>query len=192
MRADLIKKGSVTAAMADAAKDVAAQDAQIAAERASEVDAALSGAAAETQAVANMESSQAVASALFRAGERVECRHGGGAKSYPGRVAQVNADGTYAIEYEDGDKENGVVAELIRSLEEDNKLATESGRAGSAQASARDASARESSARGSTRDGGPTFSEGQRIECRHGGKAKYYIGRIARAFPDNTYDVDCE
>jgi hypothetical protein len=43
----------------------------------------------------------------------VDVRHGGGKKPYPARIGKVNGDGTYDIVYADGDKEDGVAAEMI-------------------------------------------------------------------------------
>jgi hypothetical protein len=31
--------------------------------------------------------------------------------------------------------------------------------------------------------------EGQQINCRHGGRSKYYPGAITRCLPDGTYDI---
>ena len=50
-----IKKGSITASMVDAAKDVEAEAEAVAAERAKEIDANLAAAAADTQADSNIE-----------------------------------------------------------------------------------------------------------------------------------------
>ena len=40
----------------------------------------------------------------FKEGDAVECRHGGGPRSYPGTVVKAHGDGTYDIDYDDGDK----------------------------------------------------------------------------------------
>lgn len=53
----------------------------------------------------------------YEKGEEVDVRHGGGKnnkkKLYPARIGVVNGDGTYDIEYDDGDKEQGVTAEMV-------------------------------------------------------------------------------
>ncbi|GMI29033.1 hypothetical protein TeGR_g2542, partial [Tetraparma gracilis] len=52
-------------------------------------------------------------------GDKVEARYRGGAKFYPGKIARVNGDGTFDINYDDGDKEEDVKERLIKSLEKD-------------------------------------------------------------------------
>ena len=53
----------------------------------------------------------------YAVGERVEVRYRGNARYYPGRIFRVRRDRLYDIDYDDGDKETRVSAELIRSLE---------------------------------------------------------------------------
>ena len=53
----------------------------------------------------------------FREGDKVEARYRGNARAYPGRIARVNGDGTYNVDYDDGEKERGVAADLIKLLE---------------------------------------------------------------------------
>ena len=50
-----------------------------------------------------------------RVGDRVEARWDGGARWYPGRVAEVNDDGTLAIHYDDGYSEGRVAAVDVRA-----------------------------------------------------------------------------
>ena len=52
----------------------------------------------------------------LREGEEVEARYRGKARYYPGRISSVNRDGTYDIDYDDGEKEIGVREDLIKSL----------------------------------------------------------------------------
>ena len=59
----------------------------------------------------------------FREGDKVEARYRGKARAYPGRIARVNRDGTYDVDYNDGDKERGVAADLIKLLESDSYAA---------------------------------------------------------------------
>jgi len=95
----------------------------------------------------------------FREGEKVEARYRGKARYYPGRINRDNRDGTYDIDYDDGEKERGVQGELIKSME---------GGGG----------------------GGGGFREGEKVEARYRGKARYYRGRINRDNRDGTYDID--
>ena len=68
-------------------------------------------AAASSTAVADE-----AAAPAFEAGAVVEARFDGGDEWFPGRVAAANADGTYAIAYDDGDEEAAVAGGLVRRL----------------------------------------------------------------------------
>ena len=50
----------------------------------------------------------------FVAGAKVEVRYNGKNKFYPGVISRVNADDTYDITYNDGDKESNAKPEFIR------------------------------------------------------------------------------
>ena len=50
----------------------------------------------------------------FSLGDRVLAKWKGKAKAYPGTISAVNDDGTYNIDYNDGDKETHVTANLIK------------------------------------------------------------------------------
>ena len=39
---------------------------------------------------------------------KVEARYRGRSRYFPGRIARENRDGTYDIDYDDGEKEQGV------------------------------------------------------------------------------------
>ena len=41
----------------------------------------------------------------FREGDRIKARYQGETTYYPGNISCVNSDGTYDIEFDDGDKE---------------------------------------------------------------------------------------
>ena len=53
-------------------------------------------------------------SGKFDVGDRIECRHEGGDVYYPGVIKRARKDGTYDIDYDDGDKEKSVEASLIK------------------------------------------------------------------------------
>jgi len=55
------------------------------------------------------------ATAILRVGTKVEARFGGEDEWYKGEIKEANLDCTYAIEYEDGDKEEKVARSLIRA-----------------------------------------------------------------------------
>merc|ERR1712159_519670 len=50
-------------------------------------------------------------------GMKVEARYRGKSRYYPGKIRRVDRDGTFDIDYDDGEREMGVAEELIRSLE---------------------------------------------------------------------------
>ena len=47
-------------------------------------------------------------------GTKIEARYRGKARYYPGRIARARLNGTYDIDYDDGEKEMGVDKELIK------------------------------------------------------------------------------
>ena len=110
----------------------------------------------------------------FNVGEKVEALYKGRSKYYPGRIARVREDGTYDIDYDDGEKESRVREDLIRSLEKRSSSPSKRG-------AVEDAS-------DSERDGGLVV--GARVEARYKGRSKYYPGEIVRVRSDGTYDID--
>ena len=50
----------------------------------------------------------------LKEGQEVEARYGGESEWFPGTIKTINADGTYDIDYADGDKETKVIAEFVR------------------------------------------------------------------------------
>jgi PUB domain/EF-hand domain pair/Histone methyltransferase Tudor domain 1 len=110
----------------------------------------------------------------LREGDKVEARYKGRSRYYSGTIKRVNRDGTYDINYDDGERELSVDAELIRSLE---------------------TAARSSPNRGTTRtdsidDNSNTISSGDKIEARYKGRERYYSGTVRRANRDGSYDID--
>merc|ERR1719183_808863 len=57
----------------------------------------------------------------FTSGQRVEANYGGKGEWYPGVIANCRPDGTYGIDYDDGDKERGVHPKLIRAAGEEEQ-----------------------------------------------------------------------
>ena len=52
----------------------------------------------------------------IQVGDAISAAHGGGAEWYSGRVAEVAADGTYAVRFDDGEHEEGVQRGAIKPL----------------------------------------------------------------------------
>ncbi|KAH8047674.1 tudor domain-containing protein [Aureococcus anophagefferens] len=107
----------------------------------------------------------AKAPAAFAVGARVEARYKGKGKYYPGTVSAYDGDGTYAVDYDDGEQEKGVAEELIRGVESKPEKASAGGSGGA-------------------------FLKGAAVEARYRGKSKFYPGKIARDNGDGTYDID--
>ena len=73
--------------------------------------------------VDSSEDSEAPASSVvYHVGDRVDGFYQafrGPRKFFPGHITAVHSDGTYDIEYDDGDKETRVAAGFIRHYEDD-------------------------------------------------------------------------
>ena len=50
----------------------------------------------------------------FDVGSKIECRFQGGDSWFPGTISKANSDGTFYIDYDDGDVEDNVIATFIR------------------------------------------------------------------------------
>jgi Ca2+-binding EF-hand superfamily protein len=96
-------------------------------------------------------------------GTKVEAAYRGQSKYYPGRISRVRLNGTFDIDYDDGEKEVGVDKSLIKTLG--------GGSRGSPSRSSR-------------------LSEGDKVEGNFRGRGRWYPGRIRRDRGDGTYDVD--
>ena len=105
----------------------------------------------------------------LREGDKIEARYRGRSRYYPGRIARDRGDGSYDVDYDDGEKETRVLEEYIKQTGGDD--------------SPRDSR----SPRGRR---GSRLSEGDAIEARYRGRSKYYKGRIARDRNDGTFDID--
>ena len=79
---------------------------------------------------------------------------------YPGRISRDRGDGTFDIDYDDGEKETRVLEEYVKS------------------------------AGGGGDDGGGGMRVGESIEARYRGRSKYYPGKIGRVHSDGTFDID--
>ena len=98
--------------------------------------------------------------------QKVECNYGGEGKWYPGSIAKVNSDGTFNISYDDGDSEENVPADRIRSLRDAAEPAAIAASAGQA-----------------------VFSVLQKVEGNYGGEGKWYPGSISKVNSNGTYNI---
>jgi hypothetical protein len=110
-------------------------------------------------------------------GTAVEARYKGRERYFQGLVRRVNRDGTYDIDYSDGERELGVLAEYVKPL-----AAVAAPAAQTAAATVVDSSSSEVS--------GVALSEGATVEARYKGRARYFPGTIAHVNSDGTYDIN--
>jgi hypothetical protein len=96
-------------------------------------------------------------------GMKVEGNNRGRGRFFPGRIKRDRGDGTYDIDYNDGEQESRVKEEDIRAL-----------------------------GGGSTNTNGASgkFNEGAKVEGNYRGKGKWCDARIKRVVSDKTYDLD--
>ncbi|KAL7993230.1 hypothetical protein Plhal703r1_c75g0172521 [Plasmopara halstedii] len=81
-------------------------------------------------------------------------------------ISRCRLNGTYDIDYDDGEKETGVAFELIRSV----------GKKVSGDA---DDDVKQKK-----------FKEGDKVEAQYKGKSRFYSGVISRCRLNGTYDID--
>src|SRR5204863_20230 len=103
----------------------------------------------------------------IRVGSKVEGRYRGREKWYPGVVTRVNSDGSYDIDYDDGEKETRVRREYVRLIE--------------VYGSSR--SPKKSSTLNKLR-------VGAKVKARYRGRDKWFPGVISNDREDGTYDID--
>ena len=101
-------------------------------------------------------------------GMRVKARYRGGKEYYGGKITRVNADGSCAITYDDGDRELRVKRSMIKA---------QGGSSSRSGASSRD---------GVESDGEGDLEVGMRVKARYRGGKEYYAGKITRVNADGT------
>ncbi len=101
----------------------------------------------------------------FTEGQKVEANYRGRGKFYPARIRRDRQDGTYDVDYDDGESETRVKEDLIRSVDPSGEKTETESKPGQ-------------------------FTEGQKVEANYRGRGKFYPARIRRDRQDGTYDVD--
>jgi hypothetical protein len=94
---------------------------------------------------------------------KVEANYRGKGRYYTGKIAKENRDGTFDVDYDDGEFEGRVEPENIRSLEKGG---------------------------GGGGGGGGKLEVGMKVEANYRGKGRYYTGKIAKENRDGTFDID--
>jgi hypothetical protein len=141
-------------------------------------------------------------------GAPVQARYKCGDKWYTGKVEKVNADGTFDIRYDDGDGDEGLEREFVKTMaqllaeqeaEEEEKVAAAAAAAAeaavtvaAAEAAAAAAAAAASGGKGGKggKGGGKqrrTLEVGASVKARHGGK--WCPGRVETANADGSYGI---
>ncbi|CAM9753461.1 unnamed protein product, partial [Laminaria digitata] len=140
----------------------------------------------------NNSRSRSDASGPMLEGDKVEANYRGRGRFYKGRISRVNLDGTFNIDYDDGEKERGITDDLIRVLESGGGGGGGGGGGRSASPSSRlKAIAGRVTARSTTDSDVGKLKKGDAVEARYRGRGtKFYKGRIVRVNSDDTFDID--
>ncbi|CAN0343330.1 unnamed protein product, partial [Pylaiella littoralis] len=140
-----------------------------------------------TKGGASIESLASSSDAGFSRGDKVEARFGGRSRWFKATVERENRDGTFHLFYEDGDEERAVGRDLIRRV---GGATTPSPTGGIAASRSKSPTSRraEGGAAGD-RDVAviEEFVEGDRVEARFGGRARWLRATVERKNRDGTY-----
>ena len=94
-----------------------------------------------------------------------------GKKWYPGKISRVRLNGTFDINYDDGEKEIGMTRANVRAV------------------ASRGLSPRADRERNATSSLSSRIEEGSKVEGNYRGKGKWYTGKVTRDRKDGTFDV---
>ena len=108
-------------------------------------------------------------------GDKVEADYRGKGKYYTGKIVRDRQDGTFDIDYDDGEMELRVDEKLIRVLSGGGGAGGLSPRGGLSSSAAR--------------SGFDRLEEGAKVEANYRGKGKFYPGKITRDRRDGTFDI---
>lgn len=103
----------------------------------------------------------------LRVNDRVEARMNGGSRYVRGKITRENADGSFCITYDNGERERRVERRLIRKV----------------------LSFYEDSESDAVNDDALSFRLGERVEARYKRGSKFYPGKVAKVNRDGTYKV---
>ena len=87
---------------------------------------------------------------------------------FPGKIAAVHGDGTYDIDYDDGDAEDGVKEDMIRKASADSNADANANGGG----------------------GGGKFKVGDSVEALYNGGDEWYGGKITADNGDGTFAIE--
>jgi hypothetical protein len=98
----------------------------------------------------------------------VEGNYRGKGRWYPGRISRVNLDGSYNVDYDDGEKELRVAAEFVRVADGRGSGGTDQRRPALESAD---------------------LNEGTKVEANYRGEGRWLPGVVARIRLDGSYEV---
>ena len=114
-----------------------------------------------------------------RVGEEVEARSRGGSRWVPGNVSRVHRDGSYDIDFGDGDSERDIPANHVRHATVD----------GGGTRRDRDADPDRRLGDVTSRQRKFTILAGDRVEARFHGRSAWRRGEVIKVHSDGTYDI---
>ena len=101
----------------------------------------------------------------MREGDKIKARFRGLEKYYKGVIRRAHSDGTYSIDYDDGEKESHVKERYIKKRSS-------------------------SRSRSRSRSRSPKrLKEGDKVEADYKGKGKWSSGKVTRVRSDDTCDI---
>ena len=106
-------------------------------------------------------------SGQLRQGQRVEARYKGRNRFYPGVISRIHGDGTYDVDYDDGEQERMVESSLIKTPPPHHR-----------------------SPSGAPSSSDDELRKGYRVEARYKGRSRYYPGTVTRVRADGSVDID--
>lgn len=109
-------------------------------------------------------SAKSSSATAFNVGNKVEANYKGKGKWFKAKIRFAHRNGTFDVRYDDGDSEQGVEAENLRSLLSPGNLPDSTSPA-------------------------ETFRVGDEVEGNYKGKGKWFKGRIQYAHRDGTFDL---
>lgn len=126
----------------------------------------------------------------FNVNDAVEARYGGKDSWYRGRVEKVNSDGTFDIQYEDGDAEQNVRADLLRAVSSHVSKDEATSKSTSKAAAPEPTSSRSAAAESSTSTARGAFDVDDHVFCDRGG-GDWAKGTVVAVLPADASSGVC-
>ena len=124
-------------------------------------------------------------------GLAVETRYRGRSKYYPGKISKVNGDGTFDVDYDDGEQESEVKAEFLRPLHDEKpSKPPKTGPTVIAQVIPIGGVSGDINFAVISSSGSQEPYVGAICEAQSRGRGRFYPGKIARVNGDGTVRVD--